>query len=168
MITLILGGNKSGKSDYALSRLAAAPGPSLFVATGKARDASFREQIMKHRRERAADLPVLEVGPGLPASLGQAKEVYKSILVDSLDFWLFACREAGREDAAGDLLRRLERWSGPDLYLVSCEIGLGPLPATSESRAFIRELGSLNTAVARIADEAVLVAAGLPLTLKPR
>ena len=45
MITLVLGGNKSGKSDFALDLLAKEEGPALFIATGKAKDLEFREQI---------------------------------------------------------------------------------------------------------------------------
>ena len=60
----------------------------------------------------------------------------------------------------------LKDWDDTDLILVSCEAGLGPLPGGSGVRAFIRSLGAFNQAVARAADTAYLVAAGLPLTLK--
>ena len=167
MITLVLGGNKSGKSDFALDLLAGTPGPALFIATGKAKDLAFREQIRQHRLSRDPDLEVVEVDRGLPRTLGQAKLDFRAVVVDSLDYWLFACREAGSEEAmVGELLDVLADWNDTALVLVSCEAGLGPLPGGSGVRAFIRSLGALNQSAARAADRVFLVAAGLPLTLK--
>lgn len=164
MITFVLGGNASGKSGFAQGLFDAAPGPGVFVATGKARDMAFREQIAAHRRERRADLPVLEAGADLPVVLNRAKKDYAKILADSLDFWLFACLEAGGDPE--ELVRSLTDWSGPELFLVSCEIGLCPVAADAGTRDFVRRLGTLNRKVAEIADRVYLVAAGLPVTLK--
>ena len=167
MITLVLGGNKSGKSDFALDLLANGAGPGLFIATGKARDLDFRAQIRAHRLGRAPGLEVMEISEDLPQALQKAKLTFPTVLVDSLDYWLFACREAGCEpDKIKEFLAVLDDWKATDLILVSCETGLGPLPAGSAVRAFVRSLGALNQSVAVRADRAYLVAAGLPLTLK--
>lgn len=167
MITLILGGNKSGKSDYALELLNKAPGPHGFVATGKAGDQEFRRQINTHRHERNPHIEVLEADRDLPQKLIRANTDFRSVLADSLDFWLFAINQANSEtESIRELLDVLENWSGAELILVSCEAGLGPLPMSGTVRSFIRKLGALNRDVARIADAVHLVAAGLPLRLK--
>lgn len=167
MITFVLGGNKSGKSDYAMNLLNESPGPALFLATGKARDMSFRRQIAAHRERRDPSLPVVEVGWDLPRALLEAKKTYATVLVDSLDFWLYVCIQERHEEPLVEVfLDVLEKWDGGRLILVSCEIGFSPLPASSEARSFLKHLGRLNQAVAARADEAWLVAAGLPLALK--
>ncbi|MBI9111848.1 bifunctional adenosylcobinamide kinase/adenosylcobinamide-phosphate guanylyltransferase [Maridesulfovibrio ferrireducens] len=167
MITFILGGNKSGKSDYALEVFSKYSGTKCFIATGKARDMAFRKQIMDHRRERDPSIPVFETGTDLHQVLVRARKDYEHLLVDSLDFWLFSCSElVNGEQLIGEVVRLLSEWKGPDLVLVSCEVGLGPLAMTREVREFVRGLGGLNRRIAAIADEAYLVAAGLPLTLK--
>lgn len=172
MIRLILGGEKSGKSDYALERFLQAPAPRLFLATGQPADPAFREQILAHRKQRPASTPVREVGARLPealedakAALARAPEAPRTLLIDSLDFWLFLRPE---QDAEERLLSSLEQTPREimDLILVSCEIGLGPIAANAETRAFVRRLGKLNAAVARLADAVDLVVAGLPLALK--
>lgn len=167
MITLVLGGNKSGKSDFALDLLAQSPSPPLFIATGKALDMEFRSQIRRHRQTRSSEIEVMEVDRDLPHTLRQVSLQFPSVLVDSLDYWLFACRETGREqDKVSEFLEVLKEWKNSNLILVSCEVGLGPLPGGSGVRAFIRSLGALNQSVAKVADQVFLVAAGLPLTLK--
>lgn len=167
MITFVIGGNKSGKSDYAMGLLESSPGPSLFLATGKAKDLSFRRQIAAHRERRDPALPVVEVGWDLPRALLTAMTDYQSVLVDSLDFWLYVCTQEQHEAQLTEaLLDVLGCWKGGRLILVSCEIGFAPLPALSEARAFMRKLGRLNQEVAARADEAYLVVAGLPMALK--
>jgi len=167
VITFVIGGNKSGKSDYAMGLLEAAPGPALFLATGKAKDLSFRSQIAAHRERRDPTLPVVEVGWDLPRALLEAKNEYQTVLVDSLDFWLYVCSQECRErELTEALLEALAHCREKHIILVSCEIGFTPLPASGEARAFLKKLGRLNQAVAALADEAYLVVAGLAMTLK--
>jgi len=167
VITFVIGGNKSGKSDYAMSLLEAAPGPALFLATGKAKDLSFRNQIAAHRERRDPALPVVEVGADLPRALLEAKREYQTILVDSLDFWLYVCSQESCDPGLVDsFLDALRHCREGNVILVSCEIGFAPLSASSEARTFLKKLGRLNQAVAALADDAYLVVAGLPLALK--
>ncbi|MEF2145328.1 MAG: bifunctional adenosylcobinamide kinase/adenosylcobinamide-phosphate guanylyltransferase [Desulfovibrionaceae bacterium] len=167
MITLVLGGNKSGKSAFALELLEKAPGPRLIVPTGKAMDLNFRQQILDHKQDRGPGVPVLETGDDLPEALRRIKEAYGSIVVDSLDFWLFSClRDSSGHERIDELLQILDDWKQTELILVSCEIGLGPLSADRETRYFVRRMGGLNQAVARVATQVYLVSAGLPLALK--
>jgi adenosylcobinamide kinase (EC 2.7.1.156) len=69
MIDLVLGGNKSGKSDYGLDLLCRGPRPWTLVATGKSRDLAFREQIRAHRQSRDAGIVVREVDTDLTGTL---------------------------------------------------------------------------------------------------
>lgn len=171
MIDLVLGGNKSGKSDFALELLAASPKPWTFVATGRARDAEFREQIRKHRRERNPEIAVVEVDTELAETLAVWSRREGSILVDSLDFWLFSVNcvlpdAALRRAARKTLVTELEGWKGGRLIVVSTEMGLGPLAFDGGVRAFARDLGELNREIARVCTSVYLLVAGLPQKLK--
>ncbi|GMA39421.1 hypothetical protein GCM10025883_14660 [Mobilicoccus caccae] len=98
------------------------------------------------------------------------------MLVDCLGTWLTRVvddagawddREAARrtvETARVGLLEAL-RTCPCDAVLVSNEVGLGVVPATPSGRLFRDELGRLNTAVADLADEVLLVVAGRVLDL---
>ncbi|MBF0482701.1 MAG: bifunctional adenosylcobinamide kinase/adenosylcobinamide-phosphate guanylyltransferase [Desulfovibrionaceae bacterium] len=167
MMTLVLGGEKSGKSDYALSLLAAAPRPHAFVATGRALDPAFAAQIALHKKNRPAGLALAETILELPETLVDLRPRYAAILADSLDFWLFSCLRAGvLGERAAALESVLAAWEGPELILAGAEAGLGPMASDAFTREFARALGALNQMAARRAGRAVLVVAGLPLTLK--
>lgn len=170
MIDLVLGGNKSGKSDFGLELLAKAPSPSTIVVTGKSRDLAFRDQITRHRKSRSKDILVWEVEVDLAASLRELQDHSGGVLIDSLDFWLFSLMNhhnaAGRRQARHDFLDVLMEWKREKLIMVSTEMGLGPLAFDGEIRAFARDLGQLNREIASLCTNVYLVIAGLAQQLK--
>jgi adenosylcobinamide kinase/adenosylcobinamide-phosphate guanylyltransferase len=168
MIRLVLGGEKSGKSDLAYGLFREAPGPGVVMAMGLARDASFRRQILEHRLRRDPSVPLVEPGLDLAAALARAHASGANVLVDSLDFWVFSLLEGGLE-GADELLESLaafEAAASPECVLVSCEVGLGPIAPSSLARRFARALGALNQRLAHLASDVRLVVAGLPVRLK--
>ncbi|WP_040161010.1 bifunctional adenosylcobinamide kinase/adenosylcobinamide-phosphate guanylyltransferase [Mobilicoccus massiliensis] len=176
MITLVLGGVRSGKS--ALAERLLAHGPARYVAPGPVPDPhdpaddEWAERVALHRRRRPASWTTLETGD-VAAVLGADGP---PVLVDCLGTWLTRVvddaavweeRERGREVVAAaraDLVTAL-RQARCDVVLVSNEVGLGVVPATPSGRFFRDELGRLNTAVAAVADEVLLVVAGRVLDL---
>ncbi len=179
MIALFIGGEKSGKSDLALERFLDLPAPRTLVVTGKAQDFSFRRRIEAHRkdyRRAGARMRVAEANIDLAGPLAEhARSGVASLLVDSLDYWVFAVLEAegehglaARIDDLVETLRPFARADTPDVVLVSCEVGLGPIAASAEIRAFVRSLGGCNRRIAGICDEATFCTAGLPMRLKTR
>jgi adenosylcobinamide kinase / adenosylcobinamide-phosphate guanylyltransferase len=169
MIDLVLGGNKSGKSDFGLDLLRRGPRPWTLVATGKSRDLAFREQILAHRRSRDADIAVQETDTDLAGALRLLRPAQGSVLVDSLDFWMFSLAGASQEHRTRmrqELIAGLEGWRGGNLILVSTEMGLGPLAFDGEVRAFARDLGQLNREIASVSTSVYLVIAGLAQKLK--
>ncbi len=171
MISLVLGGQSSGKSDHALTLLAAAPGNAALLVTGLARDEDFRRRIMDHKRDRAAALPVLEAREDLPRALAGLLAGHDAVCVDALDFWVYSCMMLGEvEERLEELVRTLAPAAGPkagkNVILVSQEAGLCPVAGDAQTRAFIRAAGRCNRRLAETADRVWLVAAGLPLALK--
>ncbi len=168
MIALVLGGEKSGKSDLAYSLFCQASGPGVILAMGQARDAGFRRQILAHRLARDPALPLEEPGQALPEALERAAETGRNVLVDSLDFWVFACLADldGRMARLEQALAAYAAPGSPQCVLVSCEVGLGPVAATSLVRRFARAQGELNRRVAAVAQRVTLVVTGLPVSLK--
>ena len=168
MIRLLLGGTRSGKSALGETLLAAGPPPHRVVATGRGLDFAMRERISAHTRARRPGTAVIEVGAEAMDVLVREAERGGTALLDSLDFWLFACHGQAVEHQAA-LARGLAPYAGPgrpELIVVSAEIGLGPVAADAATRQFIDALGGLNQAAAALADDVRLVAAGLQLQLK--
>jgi adenosylcobinamide kinase/adenosylcobinamide-phosphate guanylyltransferase len=166
MIVLVLGGARSGKSEIAESlaaRFARPEASVVYVATASSvGDPEFEARIAEHRLRRPASWTTVEVGPGgdLARELRAARGV---VLVDSLGAWVAGL--AGFAVEARDLCVALEQRTG-DTVVVSDEVGLGVHPSSEVGRLFRDALGSVNRAVAGVADEVFLAVAGRVLRLE--
>lgn len=158
MITLVLGGARSGKSAVA-ERLMATDEPVTIVVTGTATDPDMAERIAAHRRRRPAHWTTIEAETDLPGALGV---VEGAVLVDSLGTWVSAFADLA--PPTEELLAALATRTGPTV-VVSEEVGLGVHPETVVGRRFRDVLGEVNRAVADQADEVLLVVAGRVLPL---
>jgi adenosylcobinamide kinase / adenosylcobinamide-phosphate guanylyltransferase len=162
VITLVLGGARSGKSEVAERIAAGLPAPITYVATlVPSDDPDLTARIEAHRARRPAAWRTVEAGPELPALL---RSVPGPVLLDGLGPWVAA--SPGMTVDAAALCAALTGRSA-DTVVVSEEAGLGVHPATPAGRRFRDALGTLNQAVAAVADEALFVVAGRILRLDP-
>lgn len=168
-VTLVLGGVRSGKSRFAveLARQYARVG---FVATAQACDDEMREKIQRHKLERPESWRTIEEPLELARVLNDSSVSFDLLLVDCLTFFA-----SNLIDAAGDstnLAPRIDlfldalRATSASVLLVSNEVGSGVVPPYPAGRRFRDLLGEINQKVAAVADNVVLLVAGLPLTLK--
>ncbi|HEX2841043.1 bifunctional adenosylcobinamide kinase/adenosylcobinamide-phosphate guanylyltransferase [Hyphomicrobium sp.] len=166
-LTLVLGGARSGKSHFAEGLVTSCPAPWLYVATGEARDAEMTQRIALHVARRGPGWETREVPFDLADFIRSDDAESRPMLIDCLTLWLTNVMLADRDVAAerATLIDTLREARGP-IVAVSNEVGLGIVPENALARRFRDEQGRLNTAVAALADTVVLVAAGLPLTLK--
>jgi adenosylcobinamide kinase/adenosylcobinamide-phosphate guanylyltransferase len=165
-LTLVLGGARSGKSQFAEGLVTALPPPWVYVATAEALDAEMADRIAAHAERRGKGWETREAPQDLAgAVLGLPSG--QPVLVDCLTLWLSTMLLAGRDLAVETerLLAAFDAASGP-MVVVSNEVGLGIVPENALARTFRDAQGRLNAAVAKQADRVVLMAAGLPLTLK--
>ena len=161
MITLVLGGTRSGKSAVA-ERFAATYGPDiayLATATVSPEDRGFAARVETHRARRPDTWATIECGVDLPGALLSNPG---PVLVDSLGTWVSGHRDMAV--AIDPLLDALTERKQPTV-IVSEEVGLGVHPPTELGIAFADALGTLNQRVGAVADRVVLVVAGRVLEL---
>jgi adenosyl cobinamide kinase/adenosyl cobinamide phosphate guanylyltransferase len=182
-ITLLIGGVRAGKSGRALSLAEshATGGDVVFVATAQAFDDEMRRRIDAHQRERAAkgwqtlESPIC-VAEDLAAFASDSANV-DVVIVDCLTLWVSNVLMTLPEDADAEsliaqlaerLLRVLAafRDHGVRVIIVTNEVGLGIVPATSLGRRYRDALGRVNQLAAATADETILMVAGLEMRLK--
>lgn len=161
MITLVLGGARSGKSTYAERLMGRLPAPITYVATLQVSDdQDLSARVARHRQRRPAEWDTVEAGLDLPALV---RSLQGSILLDSLGPWVALNGEDGTVDSA-TLCRALTERTG-DSVVVSEEVGLGVHPSSEAGRQFRDALGTINQDVAEVADQVLLIVAGRALPL---
>jgi adenosylcobinamide kinase/adenosylcobinamide-phosphate guanylyltransferase len=159
---LVLGGIRSGKSEWAERALVDDVGPGQplrYIATGPKEDSdpSWSERIAAHQARRQGVWETVEtndVATVLRNGSGTAS------LIDDMGGCLLS------ESADIDELLDAISGFGSTLVLVSPEVGLAVVPATESGRRFADEIGALNQRLADICDRVVLVVAGQPVIVK--
>lgn len=166
-LTLVLGGARSGKSRHAEGLVMATRPPWIYVATAQAFDDEMIARIAEHRRRRPAGWRTVEAPLDLAETVAEHAGSDRTLLIDCLTLWLSNVMLDGRdvEAACKTLVDALAAAVGP-IVVVSNEVGLGLVPDNALARRFRDAQGQLNQLIAARADRVVLMAAGLPLTLK--
>jgi len=168
-LIFVLGGGRSGKSRYALSR-ARLFSSRAFIATAMPIDGEMKRRIATHQEERGTSFHTVEEPYDLAAALTRLPSSTEVAVIDTLTVWfgnlLYKYGELSMQlheiNAFFEVLKTLPYV----LIVVSNEIGLGIIPADAQSRRFRDMMGSINQRVAALADEAVFMVSGLPLKLK--
>ena len=173
MLTLVIGGARSGKSRYAQSLVASRP--AIYIATARAtRDREMAGRIEQHRADRPRAWVTIEEPESVPRAVRTAPPADAPVIVECVTLWLSNLFEreshtpprrqqeimmaAVRDLADASRLR--------EVIAVSNEVGGGIVPTTRVGRRFRDIQGWANQILAERAETVTLVIAGLPLALK--
>jgi adenosylcobinamide kinase/adenosylcobinamide-phosphate guanylyltransferase len=162
---LVLGGRRSGKSRYALERARDMGGDAVtFIATARAGDPELDTRIAAHRAQRPTSWRTVEVDRDLARPIA-GEDAERVLLIDSLTLWASGLLEgeAGVRECWPSVAAAL---AGRRAVLVSEEAGMGIVPLGEMTRRFLDDLGWLNQQVAQLADEVILMIAGIPVPIK--
>ena len=165
-LTLVFGGAASGKSMLAEELVTRHGGGRVYLASAQAFDAEMSAKIARHLGQRGPDWRTVEAPLDVATPLGSVSKS-EVVLFDCATLWLsnHMLAEADIDAQTDILLAALARCAGP-VVVVSNELGMGIVPENVLARRFRDAHGRLNQRLAAQADLVVLVAAGLPLTLK--
>ncbi len=186
-LCLVLGGVRSGKSDFAMAlaeRRAKGPGlRPVYVATAPASyaesgpdsgtsrntDEEMKARIDLHRAGRGAAWDTIEEQVEITRVVeeGGAKAV---LLIDCLTLWITNLMGQGFQDA--DIIERAEVFAAcaakaqSSVIVVSNEVGQGIVPQSALGRRFRDLSGIVNQRVAAFAKDVYLVTAGIAQKIK--
>lgn len=175
-LTLILGGARSGKSDYA-EKLAAQMGRRvLYIATAEIGDDEMAQRVAVHRQARPADWQTLEAPRHVGAALAEIKTAPEALLLDCLTLLtsniLLAMENEPQPaieaavQAELDAILAAQAYLGTPLIVVSNEVGLGLVPPYPLGRVYRDVLGRANQYLAARAQRVIFMVAGLPMIVK--
>lgn len=167
MLTLVIGGARSGKSRFAQAAARALSETPVYVATARVLDAEFQERVRRHQGDRGPEWRTIEE----PKALGALELSDEIVVVDCATLWLanwFFDLEGDLERALEALYAELSRLllRNNRCFIVTNELGWGPHAESEISRRFVDAQGFLNQELARRAARVVLMVAGIPMVLK--
>ena len=173
---LILGGARSGKSQFAQKLASKLSDKVVFVATAEAGDEEMHSRIEVHKKSRPRNWHTLEAPVGIArriqAQIGNADVVIidcitmlvSNLLVGEGDDKCGEEQVATEIDQLTECMDKLEA----AFIIVSNEVGLGLVPENKLGRFYRDFLGRVNQLLAQRADEIYFMVSGIPLTVKER
>jgi adenosylcobinamide kinase/adenosylcobinamide-phosphate guanylyltransferase len=171
----ITGGARSGKSSFAEQTAHTFGAPLCYLATAQSLDDEMGQRIGKHQQRRGDAWHTIEEPLQLAQALLENDGAFNLILIDCLTLWLSnllmlheylgAKAEERILEEVLHLAETLRSIKTP-VVIVSNEVGMGIVPENRLARIFRDIAGQANQIIAAAADEAWLVASGIPLKLK--
>lgn len=166
MVTLVIGGAASGKSEFAEAHVLKLPGRRIYLATMEPFGAEARARVERHRRQRAGkgfeaverytDLAGLELPDGANILL----ECLGNLTANEL----YSPRGGGADavpEGIASLASRCEH-----LTVVTNEVCSGGTDYAGDTLTYMKELARVNRVLAARADLVVEVVCSLPNVLK--
>lgn len=177
MISIVTGGARSGKSEFAESLI---KGDAIYIATAENFDDEMDLRIKKHvkrREESSINWRTVECLKKFDGLSGDEKYV----LFDSLGVFISNIMFSKTADDLGDesieetileVRKELEhlldwaRENDKELVIVTDEVGMSIIPESKVARVYRDLIGTINKEVAAKCDRAYLVCMGIEVRLK--
>ncbi|WP_165021778.1 bifunctional adenosylcobinamide kinase/adenosylcobinamide-phosphate guanylyltransferase [Dysgonomonas sp. ZJ279] len=166
-ITLITGGQRSGKSNYAEQlALSLSPHP-VYMATSRIWDDEHRRRIERHKANRGKEWTNIEE----EKELSKHDLADRIILIDCITLWatnFFFDLESNVEQSLDALKSEFDNFTLQDaqFIFVTNEIGMGEISQNEIQRKFADLQGWLNQYIANKSDDVYLMISGIPMKIK--
>lgn len=166
-ITLITGGQRSGKSRYAQQVALKLSSNPVYLATSRVWDEEHRMRIERHKEERGEEWKTVEE----EKYIGKHDYTGRVVLIDCITLWatnFFFDLQADVQKALEELKTEFDNLMKQDacFILVTNEIGMGEMSQNDLQRKFADLQGWLNQYIASKADEVYLMVSGIPVKVK--
>ena len=177
MIKLVLGGARSGKSEFA-EDIYKDIDDVTYIATAKAIDKEFEERIALHKARRNTKWITIEAYKDFASIEMKTRYYFLDDVTNMLTNILFdhlGARDIDDEDVSlveklvidevATLFTRVKEMDA-DIVIVSSELGAGLVPEAKLSRLFRDMHGKVNQYIAKNADEVYYVIASIGVKIK--
>ncbi len=153
MVTFVIGGCRSGKSNYALDKANLVRGnKKYFIATSLPTDPEMENRVKKHQNERGKEWHTIEEPIFIHKIIEDLGKKADVILIDCLTLWISNLLfESYDLDGITEMVKKLEyALSNCDcpVYIVSNEVGMGIVPENKLARQFRDYAGFVNQKMA--------------------
>lgn len=166
-ITLITGGQRSGKSSYAQKLALSLSKNPVYLATSRVWDEEHAQRIERHKKDRGTEWINIEEEKYLSKHSLEGK----TILIDCVTLWatnFFYDLQADTEQALVELKKEFDLFTNQNaqFIFVTNEIGMGGMSENDLQRKFADLQGWLNQYIASKVDEVILMVSGINVKIK--
>ena len=166
-ITLITGGQRSGKSSFAQKLAEEKSANPVYLATARIWDNDFKSRIERHQSDRGNCWKTIEENK----HISQHDLNNKTVLMDCVTLWLNNFFYDSNYDVEKSLKQAKMEWDkfisqDFNLIVVTNELGMGVHAENETSRKFADLQGCVNQYIAARANNVYLMVSGISTKIK--
>lgn len=166
-VIFITGGQRSGKSSYAMQLAQELSENPIYLATARIWDNDFKNRIERHKSDRSDNWINIEE----EKEISKHDLTNKVIVLDCITLWLTNFFSDTKYDIDLSLAQTKKEWDkfvnqNATIIVISNEIGMGIHAETAAARKFTDLQGCMNQYIAKKANEVILMVSGIPLQIK--
>ncbi len=187
---LVIGGARSGKSEFAEWLLSETIGRKGYIATSRVGDAEMRERVRLHRQRRPSDWQTFEFSSSQMEKMETILRQADVFLFDCVTMYvnnllLDECGDLGSDVSVVFSERKIEKITNrlqmemntlknilsnldAQVIFVTNELGMGIVPNNAMSRLYRDLVGLANQQLGSISSQVDWVMAGISIPLKKR
>ncbi len=177
MITVVIGGSGSGKSDYAEALLDDFSGQKYYVATMQIYDDEMRRKVERHRmRRNNKGFETIEqhkdIAEVIPVITEADRSGMKAVLIECISNLvaneMFADDVDNKTDTADKILSEIKQVAEvvDELVIVTNNVAEDGIDYDSTTLEYIRTISDVNIGLSQMADKVVEVVVGIPIIVK--
>lgn len=177
MITVVIGGSGSGKSDYAEALLDDFSGQKYYVATMQIYDDEMRRKVERHRvRRRNKGFETIEqhkdIAEVIPVITEADRSGMKAVLIECISNLvaneMFADDVDNKTDTADKILSEIKQVAEvvDELVIVTNNVAEDGIDYDSTTLEYIKTISDVNIGLSQMADKVVEVVVGIPIIVK--
>lgn len=165
-IIFITGGQRSGKSSFAMQKALELSKSPIYMATSRIWDNDFKNRVERHKTDRNENWTTIEE----EKYISKYDLSEKVVVLDCITLWLTNFFSDCNYDVNKSLEHAKEEWNkfinnDFTVIVVSNELGMGVHAETEASRKFTDLQGWMNQFIAKQAHEVILMVSGIPVKI---
>jgi adenosylcobinamide kinase/adenosylcobinamide-phosphate guanylyltransferase len=166
-ITLITGGQRSGKSSFAQKLAEEKSANPIYLATARMWDDDFKNRIERHKSDRGDNWQTIEENK----HISRHNFSNKTVLMDCVTLWLNNFFYDNNYDIEKSLKQAKSEWDkfisqDFNLIVVTNELGMGIHSESETSRKFADLQGWVNQYIAAGANNVYFLISGISIKIK--
>lgn len=166
-ITFITGGQRSGKSSFAMQKALELSKKPIYLATSRIWDDDFKNRIERHKSDRSEKWINIEE----EKYISKHNLDGKVVVLDCITLWLTNFFSDNNYDIDRSLEEAKQEWDkfisqNFTVYVISNELGMGIHSETEGARKFADLQGWMNQYIAQKASEVILMVSGITVKIK--
>jgi len=182
-ITLVTGGARSGKSNFAEDYIQTFDGTVGYIATAEPFDEGMKDRIKKHIAQRPDVWPTFECYKMISPEIQEIGLTCQTVLLDCITVMVTNLMFGEQDDwttISRDKINQIEqsillevdtlvselKTHQMNAVLVTNEVGAGIVPENRLARVFRDIAGRVNQRLAQQVDEVYFVVSGIPMKIK--